>query len=714
MFIQLLPPLVVLVVSLAALFTYPTIAVVTLTSLAIMTRWLRKASSIGLYRTVDALYVARTVLSSVRSQTALSPSEVESAIVALDRLIERLKSTGETWFLGNSAVVARYNAVLQAELYVQVLHSASVQEAMCKTGASEKDVLKMLRSLSGSQSSVVLTVLGISLRLVIRILFPLGIQLSDKSIARLKAASASGGPVLLLPCHKSHVDYMVLHLLMINLGLPVPLCIAGENLNMPLIGWILQKSGAVFIKRSFSCDSLYQAVFREHTLQLVKQGHMLECFIEGGRSRSGKLLPPKIGFLKSVVDPVIDGEIDDVTIVPISIAYDRIVEGPSHVAELSGGVKTPEKFWSAVHTTVSLLNLAFRRLVCFGRVDVSVAEPISVKEHLALKAVATTADCKARTQFALSLGFKNQHSINEVSAILPTMLVGTVLLFNGAARALPMEELVKQVSWLSVEIRERGGRVETAEHQIDRAVTLVVDRIMGMCGLGSSRSKLIKRHKAFLMTGLFTPLERMELATFRNSLIHVFIIEAILCASFVSGATPKVSVDRLKAAALFLSALLKLEFIFRPATLEENFNSALDMLVRKGVFAREADDVELINKNPHLWKFLIGLVAPYIDSYYVLALTVVDMLGDGKAATQSALVTDAQQRGEKMFFEEEIAAYEVVAKDTLQNAVSVFMEDGSLDIVPVVGGEKHVRLVNVDDFKLKKLIRINEFRQSNA
>ena len=103
------------------------------------------------------------------------------------------------------------------------------------------------------------------------------------------------GPVVLLPTHKSHVDYIILSYLFFNRGLPIPRIIAGENLSFMGVGPLLKAAGAIWIRRSFGSDLLYRAVFAGYIKQLLLKNTMLECFIEGGRSRVGKVLSPKIG-----------------------------------------------------------------------------------------------------------------------------------------------------------------------------------------------------------------------------------------------------------------------------------------------------------------------------------------------------------------------------------------------------------------------------------
>lgn len=126
-------------------------------------------------------------------------------------------------------------------------------------------------------------------------------------------------------------------------NLSMPFVASGENLNIPLVGSFLQNSGAFFIRRTFQNDELYKALFNEYIVQLLKHGFNLEFFPEGGRSRSGKLLNPKMGLIQTVVNAVLDRRVSDCYLVPINISYERVMETETYTKELLGEKKKPER-----------------------------------------------------------------------------------------------------------------------------------------------------------------------------------------------------------------------------------------------------------------------------------------------------------------------------------------------------------------------------------
>ncbi|MDZ7695962.1 MAG: 1-acyl-sn-glycerol-3-phosphate acyltransferase [Deltaproteobacteria bacterium] len=168
-----------------------------------------------------------------------------------------------------------------------------------------------------------------------------GIDVLEEELAAVRAR-AGKGPLIYIPSHKSHIDYLILNYVLYRHHMHVPRIAAGKNLNFWPIGHFFRKSGAFFIRRSFKGARLYAVIFKRYIKALLQEGHPLEFFIEGGRSRSGKLILPKIGFLSILVEAYMEGYCDDLTFVPAAIVYDRIIEEKTYLKEL-GGIRKPMK-----------------------------------------------------------------------------------------------------------------------------------------------------------------------------------------------------------------------------------------------------------------------------------------------------------------------------------------------------------------------------------
>ena len=160
-----------------------------------------------------------------------------------------------------------------------------------------------------------------------------GIELTG--IDKVNAVSKTHS-LIYVPCHRSHVDYLLLSVLLFNKGLMIPHIAAGDNLNIPILGRILRQGGAFFMRRSFSGDELYSSVFKEYVYQTCNRGHSVEFFPEGGRSRSGRLLSPKLGFLNMCVENHERGLNKPLAFIPVYIGYEKIIEGATYVSEMKG------------------------------------------------------------------------------------------------------------------------------------------------------------------------------------------------------------------------------------------------------------------------------------------------------------------------------------------------------------------------------------------
>ncbi|NUS39896.1 MAG: glycerol-3-phosphate 1-O-acyltransferase PlsB [Lysobacter sp.] len=192
--------------------------------------------------------------------------------------------------------------------------------------------------------------------------------------------AAPGHEVVYVPSHRSHMDYLLLSYLLYTHGIVPPHIFAGINLNLPVIGTLLRKGGAFFARRSFRGNALYSAVFREYMAQLVAGGYSIEYFIEGGRSRTGRLLQPKGGSLAMTVRAYLRQPTRPVLFQPIYIGYEKLMEGNSYRDELSGKPKQKESILGLLFGIPKVLRSNY------GQVVVNFGEPIQLGDMLATHA----------------------------------------------------------------------------------------------------------------------------------------------------------------------------------------------------------------------------------------------------------------------------------------------------------------------------------------
>ncbi len=188
---------------------------------------------------------------------------------------------------------------------------------------------------------------------------------------------APGHEIVYVPCHRSHMDYLLLSYLLYQHGIVPPHIAAGDNLNLPVVGPILRKGGAFFLRRSFKANALYAAVFSEYVAQLVGEGFSLEYFIEGGRSRTGRLLPPKGGMIAMTLRAFLRAPRRPVVFQPVYIGYEKLIEGKSYLDELTGQPKPKESVWALLRGVAEILRSHY------GKVTVNFGEPVRMEDVLA-------------------------------------------------------------------------------------------------------------------------------------------------------------------------------------------------------------------------------------------------------------------------------------------------------------------------------------------
>ncbi|KAL2200254.1 hypothetical protein P885DRAFT_27951 [Corynascus similis CBS 632.67] len=531
-----------------------------------------------------------------------------------------------------------------------------------------------------------------------------GIHVSSEEVLRLRRVAEEAArkkqSIIFLPCHRSHVDYVSMQLLCYRLGLALPVVVAGDNLNFPVVGSFLQHAGAMYIRRSFGDDQLYTTLVQTYIDVLLQGGYNLECFIEGGRSRTGKLLPPKFGILNFVLDSLLSGRVDDAIICPVSTQYDKVIETEGYVTELLGVPKKKENLADFLSGGSSVLSLRL------GRVDVRFHEPWSLRgfinEQLSRLSKMPSAininwnDMKnqmLRQKLLRTLGYKVLADINAVSVVMPTALIGTVLLTlrgRGVGRA----ELIRRVEWLTDRIRAKGGRVA---HFGNSPLPDVIER--GLDVLGKDLVGVVEG----LAEPTYYAVDRFQLSFYRNMTIHLFISEALVAAALYTrvkrGGGPPIQdipYQDLHDQVLFLSSLFRGEFIYSGEGLATNLERTVLGLEADNVILIERDEEGNITKvglsdaeraaGRENYDFYCFLIWPFIEASWLAAVSLMGLtppIGqkDDIWVQVSKAQDSAQLLGKTLYHQGDLSYFEAVNKETLKNSYQRFEEEGIIQVV---------------------------------
>ncbi len=258
-------------------------------------------------------------------------------------------------------------------------------------------------------------------------------------------ALARDNTLVYVPCHRSHIDYLLLSYVIHRAGLTVPHVAAGANLNLPIVGGLLRRGGAFFLRRSFKDDELYGEVFAAYVHEVLKRGFPMEYFVEGGRSRTGRMLPPKAGLISMTVQSYLREHSRPLLFVPVYIGYEKLIEGGSYTEELSGANKRKESVFGLLSTIKSLRNERY------GAVGVTFAKPITLGELLedqgAMDMDVWLSDKGLRKRTLTELSRLIAERINRAAHLNPFSAVATTLLATPkhAADAAQLASLVERL-----------------------------------------------------------------------------------------------------------------------------------------------------------------------------------------------------------------------------------------------------------------------------
>lgn len=455
-----------------------------------------------------------------------------------------------------------------------ILRSASFLRLVAKLASDEgvpelqllKKAQKIFFEISSFYTYFIIEVGGWVLDKVFNSIFE-GIDLHAEDFKKLRE-SAKEGSLVFIPSHKSYVDFLVLSYVLFRNDMAPPHVAAGMNLNFWPIGAFFRRGGAFFIRRSFRGNILYTEVLRRYIAALLDNGVSVEFFIEGARSRNGKLAPPKYGMLKMIVDASLEELIKPkLRIVPISIVYDRVTESQAHKRELEGGEKVQESMVGAVKAT----KVLFRK---YGKVHLRFADAIPlecwVQDHMG----EGTHSLDTRKLAIQKLAFEVCHRINQETLLTATGLNAALLLAKPEHR-IEKQELEKWCErWHQDLIALQVPLSPDLQKDYTRAMRRGTARLL--------EDKIFeKAHPKEKGTELRI-VEKQKIAAlyYKNSTMHPFVIPAI--AGLTKG-NPEECLE--------LRNLLQFEFFFSD---KESFLRQINELpstVMKELYAHMLDDV---------------------------------------------------------------------------------------------------------------------------
>ncbi len=483
--------------------------------------------------------------------------------------------------------------------------------------------------------------------------------------------AAPGHEVIYVPCHRSHIDYLLLSYLLYVNGIVPPHIAAGVNLNLPVIGSLLRKGGAFFLRRSFKANALYSAVFSEYVTQLFQRGVSMEYFIEGGRSRTGRLLEPRAGMLAMTVKSFLRESRRPVVFQPVYIGYERVLEGKSYIGELSGKAKEKESIFGLIKS----LKLLRER---YGKVTVSFGEPVYLVQMLdeAVGDWRATAKDDRPEWFGSAVSTLAERilvNINRAADVNPVNLLSAALL-GTPKHAMAEDDLKRQIAL--------SQRLIGAVPYSDRVTMTELDPA-GVVAYGEKLG-VIQRVKHPLGDVLHsTGDQAVLLSYFRNNVLHLFATPAWVAVCFLNNRRlQRATVERL---GRFIYPFIQGE-LFLPWS-EDEWVARIDAMtaqfVREGLLECE-DEGKVLRRRvgqtdeAYQLRVIANSLLQAFERYYI-ALALLVKSGPGVLST-GELENQCQLTAQRLSLLHTQAAPEFFDKTLFKGFIATMRERGVLSL----------------------------------
>jgi glycerol-3-phosphate O-acyltransferase len=481
---------------------------------------------------------------------------------------------------------------------------------------------------------------------------------------------APGHGIIYVPCHRSHADYLLLSYIIFNRGLMVPHIAAGANLNLPLVGSILRRSGAFFLRRKIKGEPLYATVFQEYVHLMIERGFPMEYFIEGGRSRSGRTLAPKAGILAMTVQSFVRSHARPLVFVPVYVGYEKLMEGNSYLAELHGRPKKSESLFDLVRAARLLKQN-------FGKVHVNFGPPLALAEFLDVQQPdwrdgPFDAQAPWLRGAVDATAMELARRINALAVVNPVNLVAATLL-STPKHAADMRLLQKQIGHCQYLLAQTSwaGTIVRCDLPPDEVIDYV------------RRLDLVQCHPHPLGDMVRADEQQAALlAYFRNNILHLLALPALL-ACLVSH-NRQLSRQRAREAIHGIYGLLRAE-LFLPWPAEE-LDAMIDLtelaLAQRGLIENgDGDSLRAPPPNSEAGPQLqqVGeILRPTLERQF-LTLALLQHYGSGQL-TRARLEEDAHLLAQRLAMLYEFNSAEFSEKLLFANVVRNLIDGGILQV----------------------------------
>ncbi|HTE43120.1 MAG TPA: glycerol-3-phosphate 1-O-acyltransferase PlsB [Steroidobacteraceae bacterium] len=482
-----------------------------------------------------------------------------------------------------------------------------------------------------------------------------------------------GNELIYVPCHRSHMDYLLLSYSVYMKGFTAPHIAAGINLNMPIVGSLLRRCGAFFLRRSFAGNSLYAMVFMKYLGLMMARGHSIEYFIEGGRSRTGRLLQPKTGMLSMTVRSFLRDPRKPLVFVPIYFGYERLVEGKTYINELSGKAKEKESVLGMVKAIPALRSR-------YGKVHVSIGAPIYLNQVLSVHAPDWQSgsydndDRPAWLNRAVDeLATRIMTNINAAACVTPVNLLALALLAT-PKQAMIETDLARQMELYAAMLRRAPYSPDVVVTSMDGASMIKYCETLN----------LLERRKHAMGDVLQMSEENSVLLTyFRNNVLHLIVLPSVIACCFLNNRSMRTEDVQRLAWRIYPYVRDELFLRWTEDELADAVRATLEHLANLGLVEMSASGSEWLRPATGTAEavqlsLLAQVTVPIIERYY---LTIALLLKSGSGRiSQDALENQCQLMAQRMSLIYELNSPEFFDKALFKNFIDLLRSRNVLGV----------------------------------
>ncbi|XP_028160148.1 dihydroxyacetone phosphate acyltransferase isoform X3 [Ostrinia furnacalis] len=536
---------------------------------------------------------------------------------------------------------------------------AIIEAESSKSGVSKeklrREVLQYINEIGMEKKMHVIRWIGI-LSLKVAFKMNIGIYVNEPAVLKVKSTMGNN-PVLFLPTHRSYADFCILTYLCYHYDIELPAVAAGMDFySMFIMGQLMRETCAFYIRRTLTGAPLYAATLKQYVRSLVaKHAAPVEFFLEGTRSRSNKSLPPKYGMLSMTLMPLFARELSDITVVPVNISYDRLMEQNPYAYELLGVPKPKE-------TTKGLLKWITTLNGHFGNMYINFGEPMSVRDYLKwtpytderlkpseLQTLSPQQFSQVQDVADYVVTQQQANSVATISNLLALVLMESLM----NQRALPYDEVIVEVDRMIKVLRSLGATVfeDDVRKNVDRVLVVQAkswkldkDRRLRIISsepidVTDELKKKMKGHTLKAET-MVNAIPIIQVQMYVNPMLHYLVPSALICVIVQRGPH---TYDDLARHYKELRKLLRHEFFHIEKTEEQTFQVAYDYCVRNDVVRSDSEKVTMGGpEGVRLRSLLQRAVWPALSSLLLCA----DVMTELKSCEHNRALKLVQERAE--------------------------------------------------------------------